>query len=382
MGPLQGVRVVELAGIGPAPFACMLLADLGADVVRIDRIQGGELSPRAAPADVLSRGRRSIAVDLKQAAGVQTVLDLVERSDVLVEGFRPGVTEKLGLGPGPCLERNPRLVYGRMTGWGQEGPLAQAAGHDLNYIALTGALHAIGTEDSGPVPPLNLVGDFGGGSMYLLLGVLAALLQARESGQGQVVDAAITDGVASLLASLYGFFATGMWRDQRQSNMLDGGAHYYGVYECSDGKWITIGSIEAQFYLVLAEILETDLGSVDLFPRLESKDWPQRREQLRALFKTRSREQWCELLEGTDVCFAPVLSLAEAPRHPHNRARGTFIERDGVVQPAPAPRFSRDHCEPGTSPPAPGAHTAELLRELGYNKQRIQSLKDEGVVAG
>ena len=381
MGPLAGIRVLELAGIGPAPFACMLLADLGADVVRVDRTVPGALSSRGGAADVLGRGRRSIAIDLKHPEGVETVLALVQRSEVLIEGFRPGVMEKLGLGPEPCLERNARLVYGRMTGWGQEGPLAQAAGHDINYIALSGALDAIGRRDSGPVPPLNLLGDFGGGSLYLLLGVLAALLEANRSGQGQVVDAAIVDGAASLMASTYAFHSTGMWQSERQSNMLDGGAPFYDSYECADGKWVTIGSIEPQFYRLLAEKLDADLGPDGLMERMDKKDWPQRKEDIAALIRTRTRQEWCEIMEGSDVCFAPVLSLEEAPEHPHNRARENFIERDGVVQPAPAPRFDRSTCLAGGPAPAPGADSQAILAELGYSPQRIEQLAATSVIA-
>lgn len=381
MGPLSGIRVLELAGIGPGPFACMLLADLGAEVVRVDRMAGGMLASQGGATDVLGRGRRSIALDLKKPGGVETVLDMAERSDVLIEGFRPGVMEKLGLGPEPCLARNPRLVYGRMTGWGQEGPLSQAAGHDINYIALSGALDAIGGRDGGPVPPLNLLGDFGGGSLYLLMGVLAALLEAQRSGQGQVVDAAIVDGVASLMASTYAFHSTGMWQSERQSNMLDGGAPFYDCYECKDGKWVSIGSIEPQFYQLLAEKLGEDLGDSDLLQRLDKRDWPMQKKKIAALLRTRTRQEWCELMEGSDVCFAPVLSMDEAPGHSHNKARKNFIERGGVVQPAPAPRFSRSTCEAGGTPPAPGADTEAILKELGYGPEHIAELAAAAVIA-
>lgn len=381
VGPLSGIRVLELAGIGPGPFACMLLADLGAEVVRVDRMAGGMLASQGGATDVLGRGRRSIALDLKKPGGVETVLDMAERSDVLIEGFRPGVMEKLGLGPEPCLARNPRLVYGRMTGWGQEGPLSQAAGHDINYIALSGALDAIGGRDGGPVPPLNLLGDFGGGSLYLLMGVLAALLEAQRSGQGQVVDAAIVDGVASLMASTYAFHSTGMWQSERQSNMLDGGAPFYDCYECKDGKWVSIGSIEPQFYQLLAEKLGEDLGDSDLLQRLDKRDWPMQKKKIAALLRTRTRQEWCELMEGSDVCFAPVLSMDEAPGHSHNKARKNFIERGGVVQPAPAPRFSRSTCEAGGTPPAPGADTEAILKELGYGPEHIAELAAAAVIA-
>ena len=381
MGPLSGIRVLELAGIGPGPFACMLLADLGAEVVRVDRMAGGMLASQGGATDVLGRGRRSISLDLKKPGGVDTVLDMAEHSDVLIEGFRPGVMEKLGLGPEPCLARNPRLIYGRMTGWGQEGPLSQAAGHDINYIALSGALDAIGSRDGGPVPPLNLLGDFGGGSLYLLMGVLAALLEAQRSGQGQVVDAAIVDGVASLMASTYAFHSTGMWQSERQSNMLDGGAPFYDCYECKDGKWVSIGSIEPQFYQLLAEKLGEDLGDSDLLQRLDKKDWPTQKKKIAALLRTRTRQEWCELMEGSDVCFAPVLSMDEAPGHPHNKARKNFIARGGVVQPAPAPRFSRSTCEAGGTPPAPGADTEAILKELGYGPEHIAELAAAAVIA-
>lgn len=340
MGPLHGIRIVELGAIGPAPMACMLLADLGADVVRIDRTEAADLGvKRPAKYNLLMRNRRLVALDLKMPEAVAQVMDLVAHADVLIEGFRPGVTERLGLGPEPCLARNPRLVYGRMTGWGQDGPLAQAAGHDLNYVALTGIIHAIGRAGQPPSIPLALAGDMGGGALYLALGVLAALLEVRNSGQGQVIDAAIVDGAASLATVFYGLHAGGLWQDQRGSNILDSGAPFYDVYECADGEWISIGPLEARFYAQLLQKLELDPAA--LGPQNDRASWPRAKVQIAQRFRRHNRAIWCELLEGTDVCFAPVLSFAEAPQHPHMKARGTFVEVDGVVQPAPAPRFSR-----------------------------------------
>lgn len=351
MGPLHGIRIVELAGIGPSPMACMLLADLGADVVRIERTEAADLGiQRPAKYNLLMRNRRLVALDLKQREAVAQVLDLVEHADVLVEGFRPGVTERLGLGPDACLARNPRLVYGRMTGWGQDGPLAHAAGHDLNYVALTGIIHAIGREGQAPAIPLALTGDMGGGALYLALGILAALLEARSSGQGQVIDAAIVDGAASLATVFYGLHAAGLWQERRGSNILDSGAPFYDVYECSDGGWISVGPLEARFFAQLIQKLELDPALVAA--QHDRAAWPRIKVQIAQRFRTRTRAEWSALLEGTDVCFAPVLSFAEAPEHPHLRARGTFVEVEGVVQPAPAPHFSR------TIPPVPRAPSA------------------------
>jgi alpha-methylacyl-CoA racemase len=358
MGPLQGLRVVELAGIGPGPFAAMLLADLGADVVRIDR-------PGATPTfgytgiDLLTRGRRSVAVDLKHPDGAATVLALAERADVLLEGFRPGVAERLGLGPTPCLERNPRLVYGRMTGWGQDGPLASTAGHDVGYIAVTGALHAIGRAGGPPQVPVNLLGDFGGGAMYLVVGVLAALLESRAGGQGQVVDAAIVDGTAHLSTMLLGMMAGGLWQDRRGVNLLDTGVPWYDVYETADGGHMAVGALEPQFY---AQLLDR-LGLTDAAPPREDPD------ALRALltgtFRTRTRDEWTAVFDGSDACVAPVLSYAEAREHPHLRARGTYVEAHGMVQPAPAPRFSRTPGGLDRPPPVSGQHTREALADWG-----------------
>lgn len=340
MGPLHGVKIVELAGIGPGPMAAMLLADLGSTVLRIERTETVELGVSRPPKyDLMLRNRERLAIDLKTPAGVEQVLTFVDTADALIEGFRPGVTERLGLGPEACLARNPRLVYGRITGWGQTGPLALAAGHDLNYISLTGAANAIGRKDQPPAIPLALVGDFGGGAMYLVMGVLAAIVEARTSGRGQVVDAAIVDGAASLATVFYGLHAAGLWTNERGSNILDSGAPYYDVYECGDGQWVSVGPVEARFYAQLLERLE--LSPEALGDPQDRAAWPNAKVLIAQRFKSRTREQWCALLEGTDVCFAPVLSFAEAPHHPHLKARGTFVEIDGVPQPAPAPRFSR-----------------------------------------
>jgi alpha-methylacyl-CoA racemase len=379
-GPLEGFRIVEMAGIGPGPFACMLLSDLGADVIRIDRAGGG-LWEGGHAGDVMARGRKSININLKIPEGVEVALKLIESADAVVEGFRPGVMEKLGLGPDVCLERNPRLVYGRITGWGQDGPLSHAAGHDINYIAITGALDAIGRSDSGPVPPLNLVGDFGGGSMYLIMGLLAAMLEAGKSGRGQVVDAAITDGTISLMACMQGLKAMGMWRGPRQGNMLDGGAHYYDTYQCADGRWISIGSIEPQFYAELGVKLGIDIGAGDISLQFDSRRWPELKQRMAEVFRTKSSAEWCELLEGTDVCFAPVLSMDEAPAHPHNAARRSFMEPEGVVQTAPAPRFSRTPAEVQGPPCAPGRDTRAILEESGYSAERIEGLLKSAAVS-
>ncbi|MGN6242238.1 MAG: CaiB/BaiF CoA transferase family protein [Motilibacteraceae bacterium] len=374
-GPLAGVRVVELAGIGPGPFAAMMLADLGAEVLRVDRPTGPGLTFGAPHLDVLNRGRRNVAVDLKDPRGRDVVLRLVERADVLIEGFRPGVTERLGLGPEDCWARNPRLVYGRMTGWGQDGPLAPTAGHDIGYVALTGALHAVGRAGGPPQVPVNLVGDFGGGAMYLVVGVLAALLEARGSGRGQVVDAAIVDGAAGLTAMLHGLLAAGVWQDRRGVNLLDSGAPFYDVYETADGRWMAVGALEPQFYAALLTGL--DLGD-DVPDRNDPRQWPALRERFTARFRERTQAEWTETFERTDACVAPVLSLTEAAAHPHLAARGTFVEHAGVVQPAPAPRFSRT---PGTldEPPArPGQHTRDALGDWGVDD--VEQLLADGVV--
>lgn len=375
MGPLTGIRVVEMAGIGPGPFTAMMLSDLGAEVIRVDRLSHKGTGHRA---NVLNRGRKSIAVDLKNPRGVETTLRLIEQADVVLEGFRPGVMERLGLGPEECLSVNPRLIFGRMTGWGQTGPLSQAAGHDINYISIAGALGAMGYADRPPAPPLNLVGDFGGGAMYLLTGILAALVERATSGQGQIIDAAMTDGTASLLSPFFGLMAMNMWTTDRFSNRLDGGAFYYGSYECSDGKYISIGSLEPQFYALLLE--KAEITDPEFQEQLDEAAWPAKREKLNQLFKTRTRQQWCDIMEGTDVCFAPVLDLKEAPTHPHNIDRKTFVELEGVVQPAPAPRFSRTQGEIQGPAAMAGEHTREVLSAWSFTDQEIGELQASGAI--
>lgn len=359
-GPLTGIRVVEFEGIGPGPFCGMLLSDLGADVIRID---GPRSRSGGGPRDVTGRGRRSIALDLKDKGDVELCLQLLEKADALIEGYRPGVLEKLGLGPDVVLARNPRLVYGRMTGWGQFGPLAKAAGHDLNYVALTGALWATGRAGEPPAPPLNLIGDYGGGALYLAFGLLAGIIHARTTGVGQVVDAAMTDGVASLTSMFWGMRAAGIWRDNRDANLLDGGAHFYDCYETSDGKWVSIGAIEPQFYALLME--KAQISDPDFSAQMDAKGWPALSEKMAAVFKTKTRDEWCALLEGTDACFAPVLNWNEAAAHPHNVARGTFVAVEGIMQPAPAPRFSATPGAITTVAPRPNAHRAEILTDWG-----------------
>jgi alpha-methylacyl-CoA racemase len=352
----------------------MLLSDMGADVVRIDR-----KGARGSKFDVTSRGRRSVAIDLKSPDGVGLCLDLIAKADVLVEGFRPGVMERLGLGPEPALARNPKLIYGRMTGWGQHGPLALAAGHDINYIALTGALHAMGRKDDSPAPPLNLVGDFGGGALYLAMGVCAALFEAQRSGKGQVIDCAMTDGAASLMAMFYGMRAMGLWSDTRDANLLDGGAHFYDTYACKDGKWVAIGSIEPQFYALLLE--KSGLSGDSAFlAQMDRAAWPDLSKRLEHVFKTKTRDEWCALMEGTDICFAPVLSLEEAPNHPHNTARETFIDVDGVTQPNVAPRFSRTPSAVQGPAPQAGAHNRDALNDWGIPSATIDALHSAGVL--
>ena len=376
MGPLSGLKVIELQGIGPGPFCGMMLADMGAEVTRIDRSAS---AGRPAGPDVLARGRKSIAVDLKHPDGVETVLQLVAGADVLVEGFRPGVMERLGLGPEVCLARNPRLVFGRMTGWGQFGTIAHAAGHDINYISLTGALHAIGPKGGKPVPPLNLVGDFGGGGMLLAFGIVAALFERASSGKGQVVDAAMTDGSALLMTGLYPGMQTGNWKAERGSNMLDGGAHFYGSYETKDGQHVSIGSIEPQFYALLLDKL--GLTSDTSLPKQMSREhWPALQEKFSAVFRTRTRDDWDAIMLGTDICYAPILSFADALKHPHNVARNTFVEVNGIAQAAPAPRFSRTPPQVPPAAAAPGQHTDVVLTAAGFDAARIAALKASGAV--
>ena len=373
MGPLKGLRVLEFAGIGPGPFCGMVLADLGAEVVRLDRPDG----PPGSRKDFVGRGRRSVALDLKAPGATDAVLRLAERADALIEGFRPGVMERLGLGPDVCRARNPRLVYGRMTGWGQDGPLAQAAGHDITYIALTGALWSIGRAGERPVPPLNLVGDYGGGGMLLAVGVLAALLEAKTSGRGQVVDAAMVDGAALLMAPTYAMLARGRWRNERGANMLDGAAPWYDTYECADGRWVAVGPIEPQFFALVADRLGLDAARFG--DRMDPANWPALREAMGAVFRSKTRDGWAAVFEGTDACVAPVLDLREAPSHPHNAARGVFTEREGAVQPAPAPRFDRTPAEPG-SPPLRGEHTEAVLAEWGFAAPEIAALREAGAL--
>jgi|TARA_B110000902_G_scaffold252156_1_gene313273 alpha-methylacyl-CoA racemase len=379
MGPLKGIRVIEMAGIGPGPFAGMLLADLGAEVIRIDRSKAG-MTTNGGPVDVMNRGKKSISVDLKNPAGVEVVLKLIETADALIEGYRPGVMEKLGLGPDVCIARNKRLVFGRMTGWGQTGPLAHTAGHDINYIAITGALDSIGTKESGPVVPLNLLGDFGGGSMYLIMGLLAGIIEAKNSGKGQAIDVAITDGVISLMSFMHGFKAMGMWESGRNINMLDGTAHYYDTYQCSDGEWISIGSIEPQFYALLEEKLGVDLQSSDFMVQYDKTRWPELKEQVKQVILAKPSDYWCELMEGTDVCFAPVLSLQDSPEYPHNKQRQSYVEIEGVTQSAPAPRFSRTVSEIGNVAVVNGANTDEILASLGLDEAAIAKLNETGAV--
>jgi len=383
MGPLEGLKVVELAGIGPAPFCAMLLSDMGAEVIRVDRAANvghdigreGE-DPHFA---LLQRGRRNIAVDLKHADGVKATLRLIDQADALIEGFRPGVMERLGLGPEICLPRNPKLVYGRMTGWGQDGPIAHTAGHDINYIALSGVLHSIGQAGGPPVPPLNLVGDFGGGALYLAVGVLAGIIRARLSGKGQVIDCSMVEGSASLMMMMYGALAAGAWTEERAHNRTDGGAHYYGVYETKDGEYISVGSIEPQFYRLLLQY--TGLEGADLPVQTDRMEWPAMRQRFATIFKQKTRAEWTELMQQTDICFAPVLRISEAIKHPHNVHRESFVEIDGVTQPAPAPRFlgtpSRVQCPPARV----GEHTREILTDWGFSSGDIAALHEAAAVA-
>ena len=376
MGPLKGLQIIEMAGIGPAPFCGMVLSDLGANVIRVDRVtSAGSVSRQEAS----NRGKKSIAVDLKTTKGIEVVLNLVEASDAIFEGFRPGVMEKLGLGPDVCLQKNKKIVFGRMTGWGQEGPLAFAAGHDINYISLSGVLATIGRPGAPPVPPLNLIGDYGGGGMLLALGLVAALFETKSSGKGQVIDAAMVDGSALLMTMIYTMRGMGLWKDSLGSNFLDGGAHFYDTYECKDGKYISIASIEPKFYQLLREITPLEDSIFD--DQLSRESWPEQKKALKEIFLKKIQQEWCDLMEGTDICFAPVLNMAEAPEHPHNKARGTFIELEGIVQPAPAPRFSRTVPEVYPAPAYVGEHTEEVLKSIGMQDSDIEDLKASGEVA-
>ena len=378
-GPLAGIKIIELAGIGPSPYACMLLADAGADILRLER-PGMPGPPGAANWDVLTRSRKSVGVDLKSPSAVELVLDLVAEADVLIEGFRPGVAERLGVGPDSCHSANPALVYGRMTGWGQDGPLGERAGHDINYLSISGALWPMGRSGDVPVPPLNLVGDFGGGGMMLAFGITAALLSARATGVGQVVDAAMTDGSASLMSMTYSFMAAGLWVEERGSNMLDTGAHFYEVYETSDGGYMAVGAIERKFYATLLEGLGLELG--DFPDQMDRNSWPAMKERFAAIFKTKTRAEWTEIFEDVDACTTPVLAPSEAPAHRHNEARETFVEVEGVLQPAPAPRFSVTPGEISKPPSTPGADTDEALAGWGVAEDRIATLRSEGAIGG
>ena len=378
MGPLSGVKVVELQGIGPGPFCGMMLADMGAEIIRVDR--SSAVGRPASPADILARGRKSIAVDLKNPEGVETTLKLIEEADILIEGFRPGVTERLGLGPDVCMARNSGLIYGRMTGWGQTGSMSSVAGHDINYIALSGALHAIGPVGENPSPPLNLVGDFGGGGMLLAFGIVAALHERNSSGKGQVIDAAMTDGSAILMNAVFGIMNRGGWSDKRGTNLLDGGSHFYNTYETADGKWVSVGSIEPQFYALLLK--KSGLGDSGGLPeQMSREDWPALQENLQSIFRTKTRDEWDEIMLGTDICYAPVLNFEEARAHPHNTERQTFVEQDGIHQAAPAPRFSRTETELPASCGAPGAESKSILAEAGFAAEEIEVLISSGAVA-
>ena len=379
MGPLSGFKIIELAGIGTGPFCGMMLADMGAEVIRVERFSAAADSAATAPKDILARNRRSIAVDLKSPAGIETVMRLIEGADALFEGFRPGVTERLGLGPDQCLERNERLVYGRMTGWGQDGPMAQAAGHDINYIGLAGALHAMGRAGEKPVPPLNLVGDFGGGGMLLAYGLVCALLEVSKSGKGQVVDAAMIDGTSALMAMFYSMSASGRFHLERGTNLLDGGAHFYDTYRTKDDEHICIGSIEPQFYALLIE--KAGLDAEKFAPQMDESQWPELKAELTNVFLTKTRAQWCELMEGTDVCFAPVLNLQEAAEHPHSKARNSYLQVDGVLQHAPAPRFSRTKAGEVKGARVPGEDSRAVLQEFGFSDAEVGQLESDQVIA-
>ena len=378
MGPIAGIKVVEFAGIGPGPFCCMLLADLGAEVIRIDRADRVGNDPIEPRFNTLLRNRKNIALDLKSAAGKDAALRLCEQSDILIEGFRPGVMERLGLGPDEVWQRNAKLVFGRMTGWGQDGPMAHTAGHDINYIALSGARFSIGTKAGGPVPPLNLVGDFGGGALYLAMGVLAAYIEAQNSGKGQVVDASMVEGAASLMSSAYGVLAQGSWKEERESNRLDGGAHFYGTYETSDGEHMGVGPIEPQFYALFLEKLGLDPASLP--QQMDREQWPAVRQRVAETFKTKTRDQWAAIFDGSDACVAPVLRMSEAITHPHNAARQSFIDIEGVHQPGTAPKFSRTPAGAPQRGAYVGEHTLEVLSAFGFNDAEVAALTDAGAI--
>ena len=372
MGPLKDIKVIEMAGIGPAPFCGMILADMGAEVISVERITA---AGRGSSADIASRGKKSIAVDIRKPEGQEIIKKLIDSADVLIEGFRPGVMEKNNLGPDALLNINPKLIYGRMTGWGQTGPLANAAGHDINYIALSGVLGAIGKKESPPPPPLNLIGDFGGGGMLLALGVCAALNTVNKEGKGQVIDAAMTEGSALLMSMMYGMLNSGIWTDSRDSNLLDGAAHFYGCYECKDGKFVSIGSIEPQFYALLREKMNID---EDIFDnQMDKTSWSALRENLEIRFKEKTRDEWCEIMEGTDICFAPVLSMSEAITHDHNVERNSFFNLDNVIQPSPAPKFSYSKSEVSHPPVKVGTHTKEIMSSLGLDEEVIDYVSKE-----
>jgi alpha-methylacyl-CoA racemase len=387
MGPLEGVRIVELAGIGPAPFCAMLLSDMGAEVIRLDRAAnvGHDDSRVGGPPgeeyrfNLLARGRRNIAIDLKNKAGAETALRLIDGADALIEGFRPGVMERLGLGPDICLGRNKKLVYGRMTGWGQDGPIAHTAGHDINYIALSGVLYSIGEAGGPPVPPLNLVGDFGGGALYLAMGVLAGIISARATGKGQVIDCSMVEGSASLMTMMYAALASGAWKEERGANRTDGGAHYYHVYETRDGEHVAVGSIEPQFYALLLE--HTGLDGEVLPEQTDRAHWPEMQRRLARIFKEKTRAEWTEIMEQTDICFAPVLRMSEAFEHPHNVHRQSFVEIDGIPQPGPAPRFLETPARVQRPPARIGEHTGEILGDWGFSAAEIAELHKTGAVA-
>jgi alpha-methylacyl-CoA racemase len=382
-GPLTGIRVVEVGSIGPGPFCAMLLSDMGAEVIRVDRAaivgQDTDRDGNDARYNLLSRGRRNIAVDLKNPAAVDAILRLIDQADALLEGFRPGVMERLGLGPDLCLARNPKLVYGRMTGWGQDGPIAHIAGHDINYIALSGVLHTIGEAGGPPVPPLNLVGDFGGGALYLAMGVLAGIISARSTGRGQVIDCSMVEGSASLMMMMYGALASGAWKEERGANRTDGGAHYYHVYETRDGEHVAIGAIEPQFYALLLK--HTGLEGEDLPPQTDRAEWPGMQERLTRIFKTKTRAEWVEIMQETDICFAPVLRMSEALKHPHNVHRESFVEIEGIPQPGPAPRFLGTPTRVQRPPARVGEHTDAVLRDWGFSAGEIAELHRSGAVA-